>query len=217
APRASATESAIQTALEIQAPAGADSVGMRKFELMQIGSMFLVSSTQDALVVLDQHAAHERVLFERFLLLLREGDRFHGHQTLLLPDVLRLDPDELESLDANSDFLRRAGFDFEVSGEDPGTVSICSVPAGCRNASGAFRSFFRELRDPETASLPESEMVAAALACAGAIKAGERLTPDEGRLLVDQLFATSDPFHCPHGRPTLVEIPFSELERRLGR
>ena len=100
---------------------------------------------------------------------------------------------------------------------DGDTLVLTAMPPGVYHGIGALREILKSLTDPESEDRPVDEMVAAATACAGAVKFGDTLAGDETRMLVDTLFTTSDPFHCPHGRPTLIEIPFDELEKRFGR
>ncbi|MEN8209700.1 MAG: DNA mismatch repair protein MutL, partial [Candidatus Fermentibacteria bacterium] len=161
----------------------------------------------------DQHAAHERILFETVLNSMN-SDSDSGQQKLLLPEHIMLDASEREQLSTYAPVLNRSGFDFHIDGE---TLILTAVPPGTFHGIGALREILRSLSDPENEDMPIRERVAAAAACAGAVKFGDSLSPLETRHLVDQLFSTSDPFHCPHGRPTLIEISFDELGEKFGR
>ena len=123
-------------------------------------------------------------------------------------------PETLELLGLYEAVIREAGFDFHLDG---GTLVLTAVPAGVRHGIDAVREVLRTFESEADRDMPHHQRVAAATACAGSIKFGDNLTVDEARSLLDRLFTTSDPFHCPHGRPTLIEIPFSELEQRFGR
>lgn len=202
-------------AMELQAPVEQGGGERREgdFPIVQIGRSYLVTSTDKGIVLIDQHAAHERILFETVLEAIR-SDSGSGSQTLLLPETVRLDPGELEQLDAYGEVLTRSGFDFHVEDD---TLVLTAVPQGTFHGIEALREIIVSLQTPEFREMPVQERVAAAAACAGAVKFGDHLSPLEARHLVDRLFSTSDPFHCPHGRPTLLEITFEELAGRFGR
>ena len=181
--------------------------------IVQIARSYLVSATDSGLVVVDQHAAHERILFEEVLNGAKLG-ALAGQQRLLIPESIRLDQEALEMLRVFEAVIRETGFDYSLEDD---TLLLHAVPSGVRHGIDAIREVLLSFDDPARAELPQREQIAAATACAGSIKFGDALSTDEARELLDRLFATSDPFHCPHGRPTLIEIPFSELERRFGR
>jgi DNA mismatch repair protein MutL len=189
------------------------SAGRDPVRVVQIGDSWLVSATDDGLVVVDQHAAHERVLYEDVLRSMDSGGA-GGQQRLLIPETVMLVPESLELLELYGAVIREAGFDFSVDG---GTLVLRAVPAGVRHGIDAVREVLSSFESASDAGMSHRETVAAATACAGAVKFGDPLSVDEAGALLDSLFATSDPFHCPHGRPTLIEIPFSELEQRFGR
>ena len=100
--------------------------------------------------------------------------------------------------------------------EDEALV-LTAVPSGTFHGIGALREIIRSISDPENQDMTLQERVAAAAACAGAVKFGDTLSNIEARHLIDQLFSTTDPFHCPHGRPTLIELSYGELEEKFGR
>jgi len=170
--------------------------------------------TDTGLAFIDQHAAHERILYENVLKGMQDDNRL-GHQKLLLPENLRLDAEDVPLLETNRLLLEHAGFYFSI--EDDNTLIVTGVPQGTFHGIQAVLEIIHSLSDPEKEDIPINEQVASATACAGAVKAGDPLSHAEAVHLIDRLFSTDDPFHCPHGRPTLVEIPFSELEERFGR
>jgi len=181
--------------------------------IVQVGRSYLVTATESGIALIDQHAAHERILYEAVLQSMRRGAGT-GQQRLLLPEVVRLDGEEAECLEAYSAIIESAGFESHIEGD---TLVLTGVPGGVFHGMPALREILKSLMDPGTEDRPVDEKVAAAAACAGAVKFGDALAGEETRMLVDMLFATSDPFHCPHGRPTLIEISYLELEKRFGR
>jgi len=213
--RSTYTEDLFNVALQVQAPGAADikETMEQNFPMVQIGRSYLVTSTDKGIVLIDQHAAHERILFETVLNTMN-SDMESGQQKLLLPENVKLDASEREQLDDYSTVLNRSGFEFHIDGD---TLILTAVPPGTFHGISALREILRSLQDPENKDMPIREKVAAAAACAGAVKFGDPLSPLETRHLVDQLFSTSDPFHCPHGRPTLIEISFEELGEKFGR
>ncbi|MCK4806967.1 MAG: hypothetical protein KAT09_04940, partial [Candidatus Aegiribacteria sp.] len=209
------TEDLFNASMRVQSPAAVDTAGNTEqdFPIVQIGRSYLVTSTDKGIVLIDQHAAHERILFETVLNSMN-SDSESGQQKLLLPEYIRLDASEREQMDDYRAVLNRSGFEFHIDGD---TLVLTAVPPGTFHGISALREILRSLQDPENKDMPVREKVAAAAACAGAVKFGDPLSPVETRHLVDQLFSTSDPFHCPHGRPTLIEISFKELGEKFGR
>jgi DNA mismatch repair protein MutL len=177
---------------------------------------YILFETDGGVAIVDQHSAHERVLYERALRQLT-GDGAPA-QRLLLPLTLEFTAAELDALDAHRELLRRIGYEVEpFSGR---TVVVHTVPnphprfdaARCLQelaadlAGGRFGGWANRL-----------ERFAATFACRAAVKAGQRLEPDELRELVTRLLAATLPAHDVHGRPTVVQLPKEELERRFGR
>lgn len=181
--------------------------------VVQLGRSYLVSSVSGGMVVVDQHAAHERILYEMALHRLSSGGTLPS-QRLLLPEPVDLDPESAALLSTGAGILTAAGFDYEIEGE---RVVLHAIPAGAKSGLAALSEALAVLGDPASAAMAPYERSAAAAACAAAVKFGDVLDAGTAREMLDMLFATDDPFHCPHGRPTIVEIPFEELERRFGR
>ncbi|HQE55881.1 MAG TPA: DNA mismatch repair endonuclease MutL [Candidatus Fermentibacter daniensis] len=208
------SSSLFETAFELQSPGGVlrkEASPPPSAAIYQVGRSYLVSAMAGGIVIVDPHAAHERILFES----IRKGPSGRpGQQRLLLPERLDLDPASLEQLGLYSDMIAEAGFDIQESG---GRLMLCAVPEGVRHGVEAVHEILASLSDPSRASLPPQDQIAAAAACAGAVKLGDSLDPVQAAELLDMLFATKDPFHCPHGRPTLIEISYDELARRFGR
>jgi DNA mismatch repair protein MutL len=213
--------SAYQTAMVFQSPGSEEPASAKSrrdpwedsVEILQISDSYLVTETASGLLIVDQHAAHERILYEKILSSVR-GAMSAGQQRMLLPEEICVDEHEKSILKIYSPLLKQAGYDFSIEGD---VLALLSVPAGIKRGTEALRDVLKALSRGATASEPESERIAAASACAGAIKFGDKMSAVEARNLFHTLFTMEDPFHCPHGRPTLIEIPFSELETRFGR
>lgn len=181
--------------------------------IMQVNNSYLVTASGNGLLLVDQHAAHERVVYEQVLKAM-QGEASGGRQQLLLPEVIELDRDELALADLYGPLIIQAGFDMRISGN---SLEILSVPVGIHRGAEAVREILASFASGLDSSFSQQEVLAAATACKGSVTFGQKLSRDEIRTLFHRLFATSDPFRCPHGRPTLVEITFDEMEKRFGR
>lgn len=181
----------------------------------QFARTYIFTPLKGDLVMVDQHTAHERVLFEQTMAAILQGDV--PAQRLLFPVVLELDPAEQEAARANATEIARVGYEVEWSSAS--RISLIGVPAVGRDARAGqvFHSFLGELAETDEGRLAGIEKVAATFACKAAVKAGDALTGPEMAQLVNQVFATRRPFFCPHGRPTVVRISLAEIERRFGR
>ena len=173
----------------------------------------------DSLYLIDQHAAHERILYESLLTKVR--DRSVHSQQLLIPIPLRLTPREKQTLSDNMEYFNNFG--FEVSGsEDSHDFALTSVPLLFNGP--LHTGFFSDLLDKidqvgfskESAYDHKTEIIAMA-SCKAAVKGGDHLSEQEARALITQLLELENPFTCPHGRPTIIEITKQELERRFKR
>ncbi|TVP47083.1 MAG: DNA mismatch repair endonuclease MutL [Gemmatimonadales bacterium] len=192
--------------------------GFQRPRLWQVHQSWILAEVRDGLLLIDQHAAHERILFER--LMTRFDGSVEESQHLLFPLTIRLTPAEVRMVDDLKGLLHRAGFEVEAFGE--GTVILQAVP----NPHPYFdaEKVFREMIDELThgselvrSARNQHERLAMSFACKAAIKAGQALDPREIQELFDQLFATRLPFHDVHGRPTTVRLSRGELERKFGR
>jgi DNA mismatch repair protein MutL len=201
---------------EAAMPAGISDLGRPR--LWQVHDTYIVAETRDGLLIIDQHSAHERVLFQRLMEAFKNEGQ-HG-QRLLFPLTLRLPPAELRQVAELKGLLARAGFEVEEFGGD--TVILQSVPDPHPyfNAERCFREMVRELAEGSPlvrSANNQYERIAMTFACKGAVKAGQRLAQDEIAELFDALFATDLPYHDVHGRPTIVRLSKAELERKFGR
>ncbi len=187
--------------------------------LGQYRDSFLVAEGEEGLVLIDQHVAHERVRYERFLAKL-EGAA-PASQRLLAPLTFEAKPEEASLLTRADDLLASAGFAVaELSGR---TFLVTAAPADMAGSSvlPALRDFLDRLaalpEGAEAAPALRRETLAASLACRGAITINHRLQPAEAARLLADLAACRDPWTCPHGRPILLSFAHAEIEKRFGR
>ncbi|MFH1864300.1 MAG: DNA mismatch repair endonuclease MutL [Candidatus Eisenbacteria bacterium] len=208
------TESAVVSQEDLRAETAED-VHHAKF--WQLHQSYVFVQTREGVLVVDQHAAHERVLYEKARVSLSGAAEAGPSQQLLFPVAVELSPGEWESLEGVVPLLDKLGFTIRsMSGR---TVLLEAVP-------GAFpkwphdrilHDILTELPSGRTDVRDLVESIARTVACKAAIKAGDRLTQEEMRALIDQLFATELPYSCPHGRPTFMRMTSEELDKRFGR
>lgn len=191
---------------------------MRRPRLWQVLRTYVMAETRDGILIVDQHAAHERILFERLMKAFEKGGQ--DGQRLLFPLTLRLTPPEYEMVEELGGLLSRAGFDVEGFGGDTVIVQAVPNPHPWFDAERAFREMIHELTHGSElvrSAKNQHERIAMTFACKSAIKAGQKLDEEEMQRLFDQLFATELPHHDVHGRPTVIRLSAGELERRFGR
>jgi DNA mismatch repair protein MutL len=182
--------------------------------MWQIHETYILAAIAKGMLIIDQHAAHERVLYEQALSRLRGESP--PSQELLFPLAVELTHDEFSVLLEVTITLEKLGFHLEQFGGT--SVLVHAIPAGLREwRHGAL---LRDVLDHYTdlpTNLDVQERVARSVACQGAVKAGQSLSLEEMNGLVDQLFATEKPQGDPHGRPVFLRIELDELHRRFGR
>lgn len=192
--------------------------GARRPRLWQVLDTYVLVETRDGILIMDQHAAHERILFQKFM---DEFDRGgQESQRLLFPLTLRLTPPEVVIVTDLKELFAKAGFEVDGFGGDSVIVHAVPTPHRYFDAERAFREMVHELThgsDLVRAAHNQHERIAMTFACKSAIKAGQKLSDAEMQELFDQLFATELPHHDVHGRPTIVRLSTSELERKFGR
>ncbi len=183
----------------------------------QVHETYVVAQTRDGIVIVDQHAAHERLVYERMKHEMEAGGV--TRQTLLLPEVVELDPAEAERVIARADELAALGLVIEPFG--PGAVLVRETPAllGETDAAGLVRDIADDLSENGQAlALRERlEEVCSTMACHGSVRAGRRLTAAEMNALLREMEATPHSGQCNHGRPTYVELKLADIERLFGR
>jgi len=184
--------------------------------LLQLRRTYMMFEHEDGVVLIDQHSAHERVLYERFMGVLERGEA--PSQRLLFPLTLHLAPAEAEAFEANRDVLAKLGFEVEGFGGHTLLVNAVPMPHPRFDAERCLRETLAALAgDRDASSHARHERLAATVACKAAIKAGDELSPGEMRALFVALGDTTLPAHDVHGRSTIVQLSWFELERRFGR
>ncbi|HVE79438.1 MAG TPA: DNA mismatch repair endonuclease MutL [Gemmatimonadaceae bacterium] len=184
--------------------------------LFQLRRTFIAFERDEGLVLIDQHSAHERVLFERFLRDLHEGGA--PAQRLLLPLTVHLGPADGDAFDGAREMLARLGYEIEPFGGHTLVVHAVPAPHDRFDAERCLRETLAALAgDRDAGTAPRHERLAATVACKAAIKAGEELSDGEMRAVYRGLAATALPAHDVHGRATVVRVGWDELERRFGR
>ena len=178
------------------------------------GQTYVIAEGPQGVYLIDQHAAHERVNFEKVLR--QVEDKSPEIQGLLEPLAVELLPQQVQTLEEWKDTLHAFGFLGESFGER--TYLIRGVPAGIRDAGpdqllGEVLETLQQAKDPSQAG----ESMAASIACHSSVRAGDTLTHDEMAALLRQLEAARSPHTCPHGRPTMLHLSASNLEREFGR
>lgn len=183
-------------------------------DVMQIGMQYMVTTSAEGLVVIDQHAAHERIIFERIIQ--HQTQEAHQGQALLFSVRIRLSPSHFALLREYLDELTSLG--FRIDAENSSSVEIHAVPNDVKpgNEESVLGEILQTLEDQ--GRLPKerrTEGIAAAFASKQAVKRGEKLNSDELRLLVRDLFQCNVPHLTPDGRPTYIVVPFDELVQRF--
>jgi DNA mismatch repair protein MutL len=183
----------------------------------QIHDTYIVAQTRDGLIIVDQHAAHERIVYERLKAALEETGV--ARQLLLIPEIVELDDADVERLVGRAEELARYGLVLEGFG--PGAVALRETPSllGEIDGGGLVRDLAEHLSEwDETLPLERRLMaVASSMACHGSVRAGRRLKPEEMNALLREMETTPNSGQCNHGRPTYVELKLADIERLFGR
>jgi DNA mismatch repair protein MutL len=183
----------------------------------QVHETYIVAQTRDGIVIVDQHAAHERLVYERMKAALEQTGV--ARQILLIPDVVELDEADVERLVARADELARFGLVIEPFG--PGAVAVRETPGllGEIDAGALIRDLAEHMAEWDEALPLERRLlhVSATMACHGSVRAGRRLKPEEMNALLRDMEATPNSGQCNHGRPTYVELKLADIERLFGR
>jgi DNA mismatch repair protein MutL len=181
--------------------------------LGQFGNMYIVAAGEDGLLVIDQHNAHERVLYDKF----KEIDRMKlwPRKVLLIPPLLELAPSAAAGLEENAGLLDELGFRVEDMGGRSYALKEYPEVFRAEEARDILLSLLEEAAG--TAVEDRRDRMIATMACKAAIKAGEPLTREKMGYLLEELFKTSQPALCPHGRPIVVRVEKSTIDKGLGR
>jgi DNA mismatch repair protein MutL len=183
----------------------------------QIHETYIVAQTRDGLVVVDQHAAHERIVYEKLKASLAKNGV--QRQILLIPEIVELDEATVERLVDRAEEL--ASFGLAIDSFGPGAVAVRETPSllGKANAGGLLRDLAEHMAEWDEALPLERRLmhVAATMACHGSVRAGRRLKPEEMNALLREMEDTPNSGQCNHGRPTYVELKLSDIEKLFGR
>lgn len=183
--------------------------------IYQLHAKYIISQISTGLLVVDQHAAHERIIYERALR--RFDEQGQNTQQLLFPISLNLDPADFTIVEEIIPDLNRMGFSIKLfSGS---TVVLDGVPVDLKpgRETTILTEIIEDYKRDNDLRLTPREKLCKTFACKAAVKAGDYLTVDEMESLLDQLFKAEVPYVCPHGRPVLVKIPLLELDKKFGR
>jgi DNA mismatch repair protein MutL len=183
----------------------------------QVHETYIVSQTRHGLVIVDQHAAHERLVYERMKAAI--GANGIPRQILLIPEIVELDAADVERMLARVEELARYGLVLESFGL--GAVAVRETPSmlGAIDAQALVRDLAEHMAEWDEALPLERRLlhVAATMACYGSVRAGRRLRPEEMNALLREMEDTPNSGQCNHGRPTYVELKLSDIERLFGR
>ncbi|MCR4425498.1 MAG: DNA mismatch repair endonuclease MutL [Firmicutes bacterium] len=183
----------------------------------QLDATFILAESEGTLFIVDQHAAHERVLVDSFRARVARGPV--ETQLLMVPEVIDLPAREVDAVTRNAEVLHDLGLEVEPFGGN--SVLLRGIPSGAGDVSpidllwAAIEGLISA--PPGANTLDFADHVAVSLACKGAVRAGAPLTPDAMEGLVTRLFACADPYRCPHGRPTVVAFSPESIRRSFGR
>ena len=178
---------------------------------------YIILEIENEMYILDQHAAHERIMYEK-VKKNYYSDKTKDSQLLLLPDVITLTHKEMDIAKENMDMFEQAGFTLEEFGDN--TIKLTGVPTVCIDLD--TKELFLETLDEintvaRTAKQEKEEKFIATVACKAAVKANMALTKEEVERLMDELLKLPNPFTCPHGRPTVIKMTKYDIERKFAR
>ena len=183
--------------------------------IWQVHKKYIISEINSGLVIIDQHVAHERVLYEEALVAFESTSM--ASQTLLFPERIVFSPDDFDALLDVLPYLEKIG--FKIKKENQNSIRIDAIPS--EMAIGNEHNVIREILDNFLKEQKKyssfQEALAAMFACKAAIKAGDILAKEEMQELVNRLFLTKHPYYCPHGRPIIVQMSLNELDGRFER
>ena len=184
--------------------------------IWQVHNKYILSQIRSGLMIIDQHAAHERILYERVLSNFENS--LPTSQQLLFPETIEFSISDYSLVKELQLNLERLGFDVKLFGKN--TVVLEGIPADVRlgNERKILQDVLDEYKNNEHAGIIDvRDNLAKSFACKAAVKAGDKLNMIEMIILIDHLFAAKMPYVCPHGRPVIIKIPLEELDKRFGR
>ena len=183
--------------------------------IWQIANKYLFAEINDGIIIIDQHVAHERILYEEAIKAL-DGEGLSS-QTILFPQTIKFLPDEYNSFLDISRYFEKIGFKIREFGEN--TIIVeglpSSIPLGSED--NLLKNILDEYITYKDNDISFMHNIAATYACKGAIKAGDKLELEEMTTLINKLFAAENPYYCPHGRPIIIRMTEFELDKRFER
>ena len=185
--------------------------------LAQIAKSYILAENEDGLVLIDQHAAHERIRYEELM------DQYEKDspekQQLLLPQNIELSAMEVEIFNTNKDVFDKLGFEIELFGGNTFIVHAVPSPIDKENIENVLLSVLNDLSDEKKTRAVKNpqEKIIEYMSCRSAIKFGKDLSLDEMAALIRQLDNLKRPYTCPHGRPSMIKISFGDLEKMFKR
>ena len=183
----------------------------------QVHENYIIAQTPESIVIVDQHAAHERLVYQRMKAMLAEGGV--ARQGVLIPMIVTLDGDEIALLEEAQEELAQLGLVVERFGVD--AVAVRETPAllGQTDIAGLVRDLAGELRENGVTGLLRErlEAVCSTMACHGSVRSGRRLTGPEMDALLREMERTPGSGQCNHGRPTYIELKLGDIERLFAR
>lgn len=185
------------------------------YRVVGFGDLYLIAFSGEAIYIVDQHAAHERILYEKALASFDQAA--FASQKLLFPINVELDAASFQVATSTVDDLNRLGFEVRPFGLRSVAIYAMPAAAGASNPERLYRSMIDDLAGVEMEGENLHKKMAQSFACRAAVMAGDRLTDEEKSALISDLFLCQNPYVCPHGRPTLIKLTKSELEKRFGR
>ena len=195
--------------------AGKFKSGVDPGKLWQVHNKYIICQVKTGLAIIDQHAAHERILFEKTKEILKTKGGVSQH--LVFPEVFEITGDELVILNELMPHLEKIGFGIKVFSRN--SIVIEAVPSELRHGreKGFLRQFLDTYKEDDMRELDIYDRVASSFACHAAIRTGDSLNFEEMNALIDELFATQFPYYCPHGRPVIIHVTLEDLDKRFHR
>ncbi|MGB9812371.1 MAG: DNA mismatch repair endonuclease MutL [Thermovenabulum sp.] len=185
---------------------------IREYKIVgQLFNTYVIFEEENNFYLIDQHAAHERILYEMYL----NYSKSFVVQELLVPQIFKLTYSEMEFFKTTVDIFKSNGFDVDIFGDDSIIIRAVPFTFGIPKEPSYIKEVLDELK--EEGFPKDKEKIIASLACHSAIKAGEKLNIEEMDKLIKMLLKTENPYNCPHGRPTIISFSLYELEKKFKR
>jgi DNA mismatch repair protein MutL len=181
----------------------------------QVFNTFIIFKKDDELIIMDQHTAHERILYEKTLNAMTEQKA--PSQKLLFEERVKLNPDESQLVQDLGDFLAKSGFEIREFGPDEIIISGLPQELSANSPAKKLKSLLSDYVEYKKEGLDSQKAFAAAVACRAAVKAGDRLSETQMQALFSGLLKCREPYRCPHGRPTLAVLNRDDLEKVFKR